>query len=320
MAYRLVNLEQGSPQWHAWRATRYTASLAPAVMSCNPWFPRTPRDLYRARTGQQEVFVTKAMQRGNDVEPRVRQLLVEAGYTGVEPICAEAEVNGLPLGASLDGVALTTKGKGKKATQVRVGLEVKTPNRGSESELWSAKKIPEHYRWQMLHQAAVVDDLEEVLLVVYAHDIDQFRIVGKVTREDVAEGQGLLLAAWRDFDDHMTAFREPPAGEGDVVEVGDDDAEVADAVVAFEAAKALEAQAADAIEKARTRLQELAQARGNGMKVLVPGWQVYKSTRAGNVNWKAKPIVDALVAAKVNPDDYRAASTEFWTIKERAEA
>lgn len=323
MAYRIVDLEQGSQAWHDWRATRYTASLAPAVMGCNPWFPRTPRDLYRQRTGQQEVFVTKAMQRGNDVEPRVRQLLAEAGYEDLATICAEADINGLPLGASLDGVATVSRGRGKAAKRVRVGLEIKTPNKGSESDLWNAKEAPEHYRWQMVHQLMVVEDLEEVQLVVYAHDIDQFRIVADVRRSDLAEPIGLegsLLGAWRSFDDHMAAFREPPAGEGDVVEVGDDDQEYADAIVAFEAAKAMEAQAAEALEKAKARMIELAQARGNGTKVLVPGWQLFQQERAGNVNWKAKPIVAALAAAGVNPDEYRGKASKYWTVKERAEA
>lgn len=325
MNYRVIEVEQGSEAWLAWRATCYTASQAPSVMGCNPWFPRTPRELYQLRTGQREVFKTAAMQRGNDSEARVREHLITLFDLSQEPapICAEADINGLTLGASLDGVGLVgAKGK-KKPKQVRVGFEIKTPNKGSESDLWNAveglseARVPAHYRWQMIQQLLVVDDLDEVVLVVYAHDIDQIRVVVSISRAEALKEAGPLLAAWRSFDDHVAAFREPPAGEGDVVEIDSEDVILGDAETDYQLAVQALKEAEAKAEDAKAVLLKLVQERSGGAKAQSVRFTYFQTTRQGNVNWKAKPIVEALNAAGVDPEQYRGKPSSYWNIKER---
>lgn len=314
MPYTVVDFEQGSAEWHAWRSGRYTASQAPAVMGASPFFPRTPRELYRLRTGQAEVSVNAAMRRGTELEPRARELLQES-FPGLEPLCAEAEVSGLALGASLDGVATT--GKGKKAR--RVGVEIKTPAAGSSSELWGGK-AGEHYRWQMAHQLLVVDDLEELHLAAYAHDVDQVRVVDTLTRADLARDYAApLLEAWAAFDASMAEFREPAAIDADVLEVTDDADELVQLGFQYAAVQAQISQLEAIAKGIRETIERDAEARGGGCKVATPSLLIYRQERAGNVNWKAKPIAEALAAAGVNPDDYRAKPSRFWTLKLRGE-
>ena len=50
---RLVNLEQGSPEWNRWRREKATASAAAVIMSCTPrWMNvRTWPDLHLSMAG-----------------------------------------------------------------------------------------------------------------------------------------------------------------------------------------------------------------------------------------------------------------------------
>lgn len=300
-----VDLEQGSARWHDWRASRYTASQAPAVMGCNPWAPRTPRELYLLRTGQLEVYQNEAMRRGNEKEPRARELLEAITEQPITPACYEAIIEGLPLGASLDGIT-------------RCGLhayEIKTPAKGSDSDLWNSKEIPDHYRWQMIHQL-IVSGANTCALICYAHDLDEIRFVGAVNRH-FAEYPMLereLLEAWAAFDQAVADLREPEPTDADTVDVSDEEWQAA--ADQYAAAKAAAAAADAKLESAKDALVTLAYARGKGAKVRGAGWQVISATRAGSVNWKAKAITQALAAAGVDPEQHRGKATTYWTIKE----
>lgn len=305
---RLVHLEQGSQEWHAWRATRYTASNAPAVMAENPWFPRTPRELYLVDTGQKQVVVTAAMRAGNTDEPRIRELT--AAMVGLEddtghPACVEAEVDGIPLGASLDCVCWRRKS----------AWELKRPGAGSGSDLWTATEAPRNYYWQMVHTLLVAQELEQISLVVYAHDLDQVRVVQTIRQADIADDIVKLVMAWRRYDDAVANLNPPALTDADVVDLdGDTDWQAAAAVYAAAMQAVRDAEAAAAT--AKDDLLVLAKARGQGAKVRGAGVQAFSSTRAGNVNWKAAPIVSALAAAGVDPEAFRGKSSTFWTVKE----
>lgn len=305
---RLVQLEQGSQEWHAWRATRYTASNAPAVMAENPWFPRTPRDLYLLQTGQKQVVVTAAMRAGNSDEPRIRELTALA--VGLEddtghPACVEADVDGIPLGASLDCVCWRRKS----------AWELKRPSAGSAADLWTASEAPRNYYWQMVHTLVVADELEQISLVAYAHDLDQVRVVQTIRRYELAEDIARLVNAWRTYDDALSNLEAPALTDADVVDL-DADADWQAAAAAFTAAMQAVRDAEAAAATAKDDLLVLAKARGQGAKVRGAGVQAFSSTRAGNVNWKAAPIVSALAAAGVDPEAFRGKSSTFWTVKE----
>jgi putative phage-type endonuclease len=317
MSYQIVEVEQGSDAWLAWRATRLTASQAPSVMGCNPWFPKTPRELYKLRTGQQDVFVTQQMRAGNESEPRSRELARELlKLHNLTPICAEAQVNGLPLGASLDGVGVT---KAKKA--MRLGVELKRPGKGSESPLWKGEIGDEsHYLWQMAHQMLVVDDIDECVLVAYAHDLDQVKVVARLSRKALeGEYMGPLLKAWREFEDCIAAFREPPPHPSEAFTVEDDE-DFFSLEQAYELAAVALKEAEERADDIKSALIARAQVLGGGSKVLGRRYQAIPTTRVGAVNWKAKPILAALAAASVDPEEFRGKSSTSWSLRERGES
>lgn len=308
---RLVELEQGSAEWLEWRAARYTASNAPAVMCANPWVPKTPRQLFLVRSGQLKVFVNAAMRAGNEDEGRAREL-VKLAYGGNPlPACFESEAGDLPLGASLDAVdVLAHHGEA-------VAWELKRPAKGSASDLWSASEAPAHYLWQMAHQLLTVPQLGRVHLVAYAADLDAIRTVDTLERDSdrYATMAGELLAAWALYHEAEANLREPGATEADVVEVDAEDVEFSDAVAELRAATDSMKWWEGEVELKRARVLELAKVRGAGAKVTGCGATVFPTERAGNVNWKAKPIVEALKAAGVNPEEYRGKPSVSWTVK-----
>ena len=59
--YTIVQLKQGTPQWHAYRQSRRNASESAAVLGLSPWM--TPYQLWLVKTGRLQTPATAAMQR-----------------------------------------------------------------------------------------------------------------------------------------------------------------------------------------------------------------------------------------------------------------
>jgi putative phage-type endonuclease len=300
-----VELDQQSPEWFAWREERYTASQASAVMEASAFWPRTPFQLYLLRTGQKEVVVTDAMRAGNRDEEKARAHIAWNVGEIVVPRCAETVLEGVPLGASLDAV------------HEGMAWEIKRPAKGSESDLWSASEAPATYLWQMVH-TLLCAPIDQVMLAVYAHDLDQVKTVDTLFRDSprYRELEEKLVASWVKFHGHLQALTPPPLSEGDEVLVDEADEEWKTAVDILRIAQEVAKNTAGALELAKARVIELAEVRGQGAKVRGGGFQVFRSTRAGTINWKAKPILAALKKAKVDPEEFRGAPTNYWTVKE----
>jgi putative phage-type endonuclease len=293
---------QGSPEWHAWRKTMYTASQAAAVMGAGAWWPRTPRQLWELRTGAKAQPVTWAMRQGQAMEPRALALLRSTVAADAHPQCWEALVDDdLMLGASLD------------AASIDECWEIKTPARGSSSELWSAEEAPESYRWQMVQQLLCCPRLDRVHLTVYAHDTDEIRSISTITREECEAGPFAdLVEAWLQFDAALVEMRQPGLTDADAIDVETVDWELAAA--AWLAAKQTAEAAEIAVNEARQSLIAAAKALG-GQKAIGGGVMVYRSEREGSIDWRAKAITEALAAAGVNPESHRKKGSTVWTVR-----
>ena len=105
---KLHELEQGSEQWHALRATHLTASDAAAMMGESKYKSRNQL-LHEKKTGQtppvnptqQAIF-----DRGHATEEAARVILELETLEDFPPVVGTEEVDGLPLLASLDGISL----------------------------------------------------------------------------------------------------------------------------------------------------------------------------------------------------------------------
>lgn len=191
----IVDLEQGSPAWEAWRRGRRMASESAALLRLSPWYPRNAMELFEVKSGRAEVRVTPAMTGGVVNEPVARALYEVTRSDLMMPCVVEAEGG---YAASLDGLSWDG---------ARI-LEIKCPWKGSASDLWARAargQVPPHYRCQIEHQIMVTGgDLCD--FTVYAADTHQLTIIE--VRHNPAI-QARIRAAWDAFWPDYLAGRAP---------------------------------------------------------------------------------------------------------------
>lgn len=279
----LEHLEQGTPEWLAWRRSRRMASLAPAVMDASPY--QKPRHVVAYYRNGKSQAQTPAMAHGHQYEPQARAYA--AGILGelLTPICAE---NG-DYGASLDG--LTDDGK--------VIVETKCPYRGKESPIWenmARYQSPGGYVWQIQHQL-MVTGAERCLYVVWCGEglADALHLWVSPDADKQAQLRAAWDALWADF----------VAGKG---AERDDEAWLA-AVARYRAARVAADAATDALETARASLVDITTSScetGGGLRV-------QRVERRGNIDYAKVPQL-----AGVDLDPYRKAGSVSWRVDELA--
>ena len=101
-------IQQGSAEWHELRAKHFTASEAPAMMGASKY--QTRSDLLRQKKTGYTPEVDAAKQRlfdaGHAAEAAARPFAEDILAQELYPITCSAEIDGLPLLASLDGITI----------------------------------------------------------------------------------------------------------------------------------------------------------------------------------------------------------------------
>lgn len=194
----ILNLKQGTPEWHAHRAQYRNASETSAVMGVSPW--QTPYDLWLVKTGRKVVEETAAMRHGIEMEVAARRSFEEDTGLIMQPLVV---VDGI-YSASLDGITI----KGDTL------VEIKCPYKGQASELWQTVKngsVPEHYRVQVQHQL-MVSKAKFAYLWVFdgEHGI-------MVTIKPDPECHDRIRQAWDAFQPYLDTDNPPPLTEQDTV-------------------------------------------------------------------------------------------------------
>jgi putative phage-type endonuclease len=140
-AYQILeDLEQGSPEWHALRKTKITATDSTAIMGVSHW--KTKRQLYFEKLSNDAPKPpTERMQRGSDLEPIARDLFCSrTGHKMLPKVVLKDWAM-----ASLDGI--------NDCNEI---LEVKCPGEKDHAIALSGK-VPDHYYPQLQHQMYVCD-------------------------------------------------------------------------------------------------------------------------------------------------------------------
>lgn len=277
---KIINLEQGSDDWLAWRRGKRMASEAAAA--CGKSDYTTPLKLARQKRGLESPFVNAAMSRGTTYEPEARSWFeAEMGLMG-DPVVIELG----EYGASLDFYSPDCI------------AEFKVP-RSDASQLWlevEAGAIPLMYQYQMTQQMAVAER-DHCYFLAYLPELKRGHIQ-KFSYSPALWDE--IQSGWTEFwNTYMTG--DLPESEW---EERTDDAWQA-AVEEYQTRKAIAELAASATEDARKALIKLAtssKSRGCGLTVT-------KSLRQGNVNYKSIPELNG-----VDLDKYRSKSSEVWTI------
>ncbi|HGY3556643.1 TPA: YqaJ viral recombinase family protein [Pseudomonas putida] len=183
------NVQQGTPEWHALRASYFTASEAPAMMGASKY--QTRNDLLAMKKTGIVEEVTPQLQaifdRGHATEEMARPLVEEMLGEELYPIVGTAG----NLLASMDG-----------ATMLGDTL--------FEHKLWNQKvvamiragELEPHYYWQ-LEQQLLVSSAERVIFVCSDGTKANFE---HLEYRPVAGRREQLVAGWAQFEEDLGSF------------------------------------------------------------------------------------------------------------------
>lgn len=275
----IVNLVQGSPEWHAHRLAHRNASETPAVLGFSPW--TTPYQLWQLRTGRITVSVTPAMAHGTQVEPHARIAYEERTGQVMQPLVL---VDG-EYSASLDGITFDGD----------LIVEIKCPKSKDAAMLKEARagRVPVHVYWQLQHQ----------LMVSGAQLAHLFVFDGKegilIEQRPEPECWATITQGWEAFLPYVHDDRPPPLTERDTRVR--DDALWEKAATEYAAVKAVAETVSEQLEAAKQRLVALAEHTSEqGFGVTVSRYW-----KAGSVDYKRVPQL-----AEVDLERYRGAARE----------
>lgn len=185
---RIINLPQGSPAWHDWRADGIGASEAAAVIGESPY--DTPEQLWLRKTGQiPEKDNPWGFNHGHRIEPIA--LAAWEDFTGESamPVCIQSDQHSF-LRASLDGLTICRK----------ILVEIKAPNEDDHA-LAVAGRVPRKYWIQMQHQSMTAPEVEELHYWSYREDTGGVLVVVEADR---VFQQNLLLSEQKFWECVMT--------------------------------------------------------------------------------------------------------------------
>ncbi|PLC06359.1 endonuclease [Variovorax sp. RO1] len=193
---KTIDLIQGSPEWHAHRATHFNASDAPAMMGCSKYKTRTQL-LHELKTGIAPE-VDAATQRRFDAGHRFEELArpLAAKIVG-EPLYPSVGTEG-ELSASFDGLTMAED----------IAFEHKTLNdelRAAITDEATGYLLPLQYRVQM-EQQCMVAGCDKVLFMA-----------SKWSGEDLVEARhcwyfadmdlrAKIVAGWAQFAAELAAY------------------------------------------------------------------------------------------------------------------
>ena len=135
-------LEQGSQEWHKWRASVIGASDAPVIMQESPWKSR--ESLLKEKLGEIAGFKgNDATRKGSQLEPMARSIYCKFKKIEVLPTVVQSILNPWQA-ASLDGIDITNLNL----------VEIKC---GEKSHIFTTRtgKVPSYYYAQLQHILAV---------------------------------------------------------------------------------------------------------------------------------------------------------------------
>lgn len=185
---RVHDVVQGTPEWHALRSRHYTASEAPAMMGVSKYESRN--DLLRRKllgeepTGNEFLF-ERGRRAEQNARPQAEMMLGE-----LYPVTMTAEVEGLPLLASLDGI--TEDGS--------VIWENKLKNAETIAFIKEHGDLPEYHVWQVEHQL-LVSGAQSAFFTV-SDEVGE--IVELLIYQSKPERREALIKGWQQFHKELT--------------------------------------------------------------------------------------------------------------------
>lgn len=247
-SYEKVYLTQGGEEWHNARRMYANASQAGAIMGVGKYHPRNMAELLAVQRGDATVYQTKAMTRGNELEPVAMASLSDQVGVQFSPCVMRYG----RFQASLDGLDFTDA----------IGAEVKCPV-SADSPLLDVRSPPDllsvmpQYFWQVVAQfyAAGLSDL-----YWYAYHPQRAVAPVRFTRDDVAGHFDAWVGKATEYLKHLDDGTSP--------ETERSDPEWQQAVAGYMQAKAAVEAAEANLEACRSTLIALGGGKGFGLSVV----------------------------------------------------
>lgn len=285
---KLINLEQGSPEWLEFRKNHIGASEAPIIL-LESHYKKSPLMLWKEKMGLTEPQrANPAMLRGQELEEPARQLFIQ--QTGIEVMPAVATHDKYEfMHASYDGLSPNRK----------VAIEIKCHSRELH-ELALQDQWPKHYSGQFQHQYFVGDgEIEELFYVSYHPDHEQPIKILPIKKDEGYINR--MLRAEIKFWDCLVNLIPPDACDLDYSRRCDDEWCITATNVMRYAEQKRHYEALYEQEKAK--LVDLS----GGTNTIGGGVRLTKSVRKGRVKYDSIPNLIG-----VNLDEYRTKPTESY--------
>lgn len=198
-----VNLIQGTPEWHAHRASHFNASDAPAMMGCSPYKTRSQllREFATGATIEHDAATLQRFADGHRFEDLARPLAERIIGEELYP-CVGLDGK---YSASFDGLTLL-EDKAFEHKSLNDDLRLAMPLDGTDACL------PLHYQVQMEHQA-MVSGAERVLFMASKWSGDELVEERHCWYIPNPELRAKIVAGWAQFDADVMAYDPAPIAE-----------------------------------------------------------------------------------------------------------
>lgn len=281
-------IQQGTPEWHAWRNAGLGGSDAPIITGESPY--RTALQLYQEKIGAPVTVDSDdnefIFSKGHQTEGLIRKQFRDLTGAEMKPICL-VHPEFAHIRASLDGFDPKLGVLEAKL----VGQEVLAKSRAGE--------IPAHHRTQIQHQLAVSGaDLGQW----FGHDGKKNGVLVEVRRD--AEFIKRLLDMEHEFWVRIREKNAPALSPRDYLIPED-----LRLLCQLREAKELAENAAAAYDA----LKEKAVALYQHERIAGAGVKLFKVERQGSINYKNIPEVQALSPNYL--EKFRGNGSVSWTIR-----
>ena len=293
-----LEFEQGSPQWHEWRAGGIGGSDSASVMGENPW--RTSLQLWEEKTGRSQGFKgNAASRRGNELEPEARMTYNLRQADNMIPACYQHDEYDF-LRVSLDGINESED----------IILEIKCSGTKVHEKVIATKTPPKYYYAQM-QKCMLVTGATLTRYMTYNPDHPTTFFILDVPRDEKYIAK--LLKAEIEFWNLITNDVAPQCETKDYIMISDQGFE--DALLNYHHFNGIVTQMRARVKEAEKHEKLAKQAVldfGDGGNIMGMNGKVTQITRKGGLN------TDRLAAEfKLKDEDldrFRNPEVNFWKI------
>jgi putative phage-type endonuclease len=190
----LVNVQQGSPEWHELRAKHFNASEAPAMMGISKF--KTRNELLKEKaTGiipEVDAVTQKKFDDGHRKEAAARPIAESILGDDLFPVTGVNDIEGLSLLASLDGITenRNTIWEHKSLNNQYTKL--------SDNDASAEDIVGQH--WPQLEQQLLVSDAAAVMFMA-SNGTEKGMVV--VHYQSIPERRAQLIAGWKQFTEDL---------------------------------------------------------------------------------------------------------------------